>query len=152
MGDKDKALQDACEAYEELREAVDGLDEAQSMAVWLGTWGAREILIHIAGWDREMAPAFARIERGEPPYPAGAYDDYDAWNARFVEEATHVAHPKVLADLESTHRGLLAAASVLGDEHFAMGAPARELLESIGPKHYREHAVQIRQWRSETRV
>lgn len=152
MGDKEKALQDAGEAYEELREAVDGLGEAQSRAVWLGTWGAREILIHIAGWDREMAPAFARIERGEPPYPAGAYDDYDAWNARFVAEATHVAHPKVLADLESTHRGLLAAASVLGDEHFAMGAPARELLESIGPKHYREHAAQIRQWRSETRV
>ena len=152
MGDKDKALQDAGEAYEELREAVDGLDEAQSRAVWLGTWGAREILIHIAGWDREMAPAFARIERGEPPYPAGAYDDYDAWNARFVEEATHAAHPKVLADLESTHRGLLAAASVLGDEHFAMGAPARELLESIGPKHYREHAAQIREWRSETHV
>ena len=152
MGDKEKALQDAGEAYEELREAVDGLDAAQSRVVWLGTWGAREILIHIAGWDREMAPAFARIERGEPPYRAGAYDDYDAWNARFVEEATHVAHPKVLADLESTHQGLLAAASVLADEHFAVGAPARELLESIGPKHYREHAAQIRQWRSETRV
>ena len=34
----------------------------------------------------------------------------------------------------------------------AMGAPARELLDGIGPKHYREHAAQIRQWRSETRV
>ena len=152
MGDKEKALQEAGEAYGELREAVDGLDEAQSRAVWLGTWGAREILIHIAGWDRELAPAFARIELGEPPYPAGAYDDYDAWNARFVEEGKHATHHEILADLESTHQGLLDAAGALGDEHFAMGAPARELLDGIGPKHYREHAAQIRQWRSETRV
>ena len=46
MGDKEKALQDAGEAYEELREAVDGLDEAQSRAVWLGTWGARDSHSH----------------------------------------------------------------------------------------------------------
>ena len=152
MGDKEKALQEAGEAYEELREAVRGLDDDQSRAVWLGTWGAREILIHIAGWDRELAPAFSRIERGEPPYPAGAYDDYDAWNARFVEEGKHAAHHEILADLESTHRRFLAAAAALGDEHFAMGAPAGDLLDGIGPKHYREHTAQIRQWRSETGV
>ena len=111
MRDKEKALQEAGEAYEELREAVRGLDDDQSRAVWLGTWGAREILIHIAGWDRELAPAFSRIERGEPPYPAGAYDDYDAWNARFVEEGKHAAHHEILADLESTHRRFLAAAA-----------------------------------------
>ena len=150
MGDKEKALQEAGEAYGELRGAVSGLDEAQSRAIWLGTWGVREILIHIAGWDREMAPGFARIGRGEPPYPAGAYDDYDAWNARFVDAGKHAATREILADLESCHRGLMTAAASLGDEHFAPGAPARELLDSIGPQHYREHAAQIRQWRSET--
>ena len=150
MGDKEKALQEAAQAYTELREAVSGLDEAQSRAVWLGTWGVREILIHIAGWDREMAPAFARIERGEAPYPAGAYDDYDAWNARFVEAGKHAETREILADLESCHRGLATAAAALGDEHFAMGSPARELLDSIAPRHYREHTAQIRQWRSET--
>ncbi len=149
MGDKETALQEAGEAYGELREAVSGLDEAQSRAVWLGTWGVREILIHIVGWDREMAPAFARIEGGEPPYPAGAYDDYNAWNARFVDAGKHAATREILADLESCHRGLMTAAASLGDGHFAPGAPARELLDSIGPQHYRERAAQIRQWRSE---
>jgi len=42
------------------------------------------------------------------------------------------------------------AAATLGEEHFAMGSPARELLGGICPQHYREHAAQIRQWRSET--
>jgi Protein of unknown function (DUF1706) len=150
MGDKQKVLQDAAEAYGELREAVAGLDEAQTRAVWLGIWGVNEILIHISGWDREIAPAFARIERGEPAYPAGAYDDFDAWNARFVEAGKHAQSAEVLADLEASHRGLVAAAGALGDEHFAPGAAARELLDGTGAQHYREHAAQIREWRNST--
>lgn len=148
MGDKEKALREAAEAYGELQEAVGGLDEAQLRAVWLGTWGVKEILIHISAWDREMAPTFARIGRGEPAYPAGTYDDFDAWNARFVDAGKQARTPEILSDLEAAHRGLLAAASALGDEHFAMGAPARELLEGTGGNHYREHSAQIRQWRS----
>lgn len=148
MGDKEKALQEAGEAYGELREAVSGLDEAQGRAVWLGTWGVREILIHVAAWDREMAPAFARIERGEPPYAAGMYDDFDAWNARFVEVGRHATGPEVLTDMEASHRALVTAAAALGDEHFSVGAPARELLDATAPQHYREHAGQIREWRS----
>lgn len=148
MGDKEKVLQETSEAYGELREAVSGLDEAQVRAVWLGTWSVREILIHISAWDREMAPAFDRIGRGEPGYPVGTYDDFDAWNARFVDAGTHAGTPEILADLEAAHRGLVVAAAALGDEHFAMGSPARDLLDGTGANHYREHAAQIREWRA----
>jgi Protein of unknown function (DUF1706) len=148
MGDKVKVLQEAGEAYGELREAVTGLDERQMTSAWLGTWGVKEIVIHIAGWDREMAPALARIERGEAAYPAGTYDDFNAWNARFVEAGKHAKISEILIDLEASHRGLVAAATALGEEHFTTGAPARDLLEGTGAQHYREHAAQIRQWRS----
>ncbi len=148
MGDKEKVLRDADDAYEELRQAVTGLDETQTRTAWLGSWGVKEILIHIYGWDREMAPSFARIDRGEPPYPAGAYDDYDAWNARFVEADKEVSHREVLDALETSHRDLVTAAGTLGEEHFAEGASARGLFESIVAQHYREHATQIREWRS----
>jgi len=148
MGDKEKVLRDADDAYEELRQAVTGLDEAQTRTAWLGSWGVKEILIHIYAWDREMAPSFARIDRGEPPYPAGAYDDYDAWNARFVEADKEASNREVLDALETSHRDLVTAAGKLGEEHFAEGASARRLLESIAAQHYREHATQIREWRS----
>ena len=148
MGDKEKVLRDADDAYEELRQAVTGLDEAQTRTAWLGTWGVKEILIHIYAWDREMAPSFARIDRGEPPYPAGAYDDYDAWNARFVEADKEASNREVLDALETSHRDLVTAAGTLGEEHFAEGASARGLFESIAAQHYREHATQIREWRS----
>src|SRR5262249_34972329 len=70
MADKRKLLRGADEAHEDLREAISGLDEGQMSRVFLGTWGAREIAIHISGWHREEIPAFARISRSQPPYPA----------------------------------------------------------------------------------
>jgi len=148
MSDKEKVLSDCDEAYGELREAIAGLDESRARAVWLGTWGVKEILIHIAAWDREMAPALDRIGRGQAPYPAGTYDDFDAWNARFVEAGKDAPLHEILVDLEASHHGLVAAAKALGDEHFGGEAAAGELFQGTGAKHYREHADQIRDWRN----
>ena len=148
MGDKQKLLRDAEEAYEELREAISGLDDGQASRVWLGSWGVREVLIHISGWHREMIPALGRIGRGDAPYPEGvSYDDADAWNARFVDAGKSATLSDVLADLGASHRDFLTAAAAIPDEHFIAGSPARGLFEGAGAGHYREHAAQIRQWR-----
>jgi len=148
MEGKRAVLKEADGAYEELREAIAGLDESQMRRVWLGTWGVREILIHISGWHREMVPAFRRIARGEPPYPDGvSYDDSDAWNARFVEAKGDAKVVDVLAELEASHRDFVDAATALADAHFVEKAPARELFEGAGAPHYREHAAQIRRGR-----
>ena len=151
MADKQKLVRDADEAFGELREAISGLDEAAMRQVWLGTWGAREIVIHISGWHRELIPAFGRLERNQAPYPDGvSYDDFDAWNARFVDAKRDAKLPDILSELEASHRDFVAAANALSEEHFAAGAPARELFEGAGAPHYREHAGQIRQWRKGT--
>ena len=148
MADKQKLVREADEAFGELREAISGLDEAAMRQVWLGTWGAREIVIHISGWHRELIPAFGRLGRNQAPYPDGvSYDDFDAWNARFVDAKRDAKLPDILSELEASHRDFVAAANALSEEHFAAGAPARELFEGAGAPHYREHAGQIRQWR-----
>jgi hypothetical protein len=115
--------------------------------VWLGTWGVREILAHAAGWHREMVPALERIGRGEAPYPDGAYDDFDNWNARFVEARQGQSGADILRELDASHRAVVSAAGRLPDEHFGEGKPASGLLDGITAGHYREHAEQIRQWR-----
>jgi hypothetical protein len=97
-----------------------------------------------------MIPAFGRLGRHQTPYPEGvSYDDFDAWNARFVEAKRHAKLTDVLAELDASHRDFVAAAGALPDQHFAAGSPARELFEGAGAPHYREHAAQIRQWRAE---
>lgn len=148
MGPKRELLSEAEAAYTELRRAVDGIPDARMSDTWLGTWGAREILIHVSGWHREMIPALGRIGRGQSPYPDGvSYDDFDTWNARFVEARRGVKVADVLAELSASHRDFVAAAAALTEEHLAPGGAARDLFAGTGPLHYREHAAQIRQWR-----
>jgi hypothetical protein len=149
MADARGVLREAETAFQELRAAVTGLDEAQMGEPWLGVWGVREILVHISGWHREMVPALERLARGEAPFPSGvSYDDYDAWNARFVAARKGVATPDVLAELNAAHRAFIGAATRLPDEQLAKGGAAHDLFQGVGPGHYREHTTQILGWRS----
>ncbi|HYB71555.1 MAG TPA: ClbS/DfsB family four-helix bundle protein [Candidatus Bathyarchaeia archaeon] len=147
MSDKTMLLRDADEAFDELHRTIDGLSDEEMRRTWLGTWGVREILIHITGWHEELTPALARIGKGEAPYAPGTYDDFDAWNARFVDRKTGVKTTEVLDELEASHRRFVGAAAALPESHFAPGGGARESFEGAGAGHYREHAAQIRQWR-----
>ena len=148
MSDKATLLRDADEAFGELRQAIDGLGDEEMRRVWLGSWGVREILIHISGWHEEMIPALGRIARGEVPYPAGTYDDFDAWNARFVEEKAGVKPTDAVAELEASHRRFVDAARAVPESGWAPGGPAREPFDGAGAGHYREHAAQIAGWRA----
>jgi len=103
MSDKAKLLQEADQAFTELHQAVDGLGDEQMRRVWLGTWGVREIIAHIAGWHREMMPAFERVARGEAPYAQGTYDDFDRWNARFVDARKDVETDDLLRVVDWAH-------------------------------------------------
>jgi uncharacterized protein DUF1706 len=148
MSDKQKLLQEAQKGHAELQQSFAGLDDAQAGRVWLGTWGVREIVGHASGWLQAMKPALERIGRGEPPYPAGTYDDYDAWNAKFVDARRGIKIHDLGAELERSHREFIAAAEALPDEHFAAGATARGVVEGTSAQHYAEHAAQIREWRA----
>ncbi|HUP38312.1 MAG TPA: ClbS/DfsB family four-helix bundle protein [Candidatus Limnocylindria bacterium] len=147
MSDKATLLRAADRAFEELREAIDGLSDEDMRRVWLGTWGVREILIHISGWHDEMATALGRLAKGDAPYPTGTYDDFDAWNARFVDRKAGVKTADVVADLEASHRTLLAAGAALPEALFVPDGAARGPFDGAGAGHYREHTEQIRRWR-----
>ncbi|HZF03282.1 MAG TPA: ClbS/DfsB family four-helix bundle protein [Patescibacteria group bacterium] len=148
MEAKHDIIQATEQEYAKLRAAVHGLGEAQIREVWLGTWGVREIVAHIAGWHREMTPALERVARGEPPYAQGTYDDFDRWNARFVETRKDVPTDDLLREVDLSHREFLREVARLSDETLAAGQVARGLVDGVGANHYREHAAQIVQWRA----
>jgi hypothetical protein len=152
MSDKATLLREENEAFTELHRAIDGLSEEQMGRVWLGTWGVREILVHISGWHEELAPALGRLARDEKPYEPGKYDDYDAWNAQFVEKKVGVKPRDVLAELHAARESFVKAAAAVPERHFAPGGSAREPFEGAGAAHYREHAAQIRDWRERARA
>lgn len=147
MTDKATLLRDADTAFTELRGAVEGMSDEEMRQVWLGSWGVREILIHISGWHEEMIPALGRIAKGEAGYAPGTYDDFNAWNARFVDRRMGVKTADVVAELDASHRAFVTAAAAVPEPHFAPGGAAREPFEGAGAGHYREHSAQIRQRR-----
>jgi len=151
MSDKAILLRDTDEAFAELHRAIDGLTEEEASRVWLGTWGVREILIHISGWHDAMAAALDNVARGKAAYAEGMYDDYDAWNARFVAERAGVKLADVVAELDASHRRLVAAADGVPEAQFAEGGAGRGPLEGAGAGHYREHETQIHEWRAAAR-
>jgi len=152
MSHKARLLHEADEAFADLTKVIDGLTADQMGRVWLGTWSVREIVIHISGWHEAMIPALAHVAKGEAPYPPGTYDDFDAWNARFVERKSGAKTAEALAGLDTSHRDFVRAAGRVPDEQFAQGGAARGLFEDAGPAHYREHTAQIREWRERAAV
>jgi hypothetical protein len=147
MSDKSTRLRDADEAFGELQRAIDGLSDEEMRQVWLGTWGVREILIHISAWHDVMVPALGRAARGEAAYPPGTYDDFDDWNARFVAQKAGVKTADVVAELDASYRAFIGAATAVPEVHFQPGGPARDPFDGAGPGHYKEHTAQIREWR-----
>lgn len=147
--DKDTLLQEAAREYRALHEAIHGLNEAQMTEAWLGTWGVKEIIAHMAGWHREMAPALERMARGERPIPEGvSYEDVDAWNAKFAAAATHTSVADLLLELDQTHEYFMRTAAGVPAERFQPGKTAYRIVDQNSAHHYREHGDQIRAWRA----
>jgi len=147
MGTKQELLEQAEQEYDALKATIKDLDENQMCQVWLGQWGVREIIAHAAGWQQEMLVPLERPGREQAPYPDGTYDDFDSWNARFVEARNGRSASELLDELVASHRELLSVASRLPDDLFGDGKPASELVNGVAAAHHREHAAQIRQWR-----
>jgi hypothetical protein len=112
-----------------------------------GTWSAREILAHFAGWYDMMGQALERMARGERPSPEGVnLADTETMNARYVEEAGGKSVAQVRKDLEVGLARLEAAVRSLPEDRFAEGKTAARILQTmIG--HPEEHLPEIRAWK-----
>ena len=64
MTEKAPALHDLELAYQEFRGPLLKLDDAAFGEKFVGEWALSEVLAHMAGWFREMTPAFERVARG----------------------------------------------------------------------------------------
>jgi hypothetical protein len=148
MSLKDDLLRQADDEFGALKRALAGLSDEAMRRPCDGGWGVREILAHLAGWQREMTPVLERLARGERPIPEGvSYEDVDAWNARHVGARRGLTVEGIRAELDASHRDFLAAARAVPEARFAPDKTATRIVDLNGPHHYREHAAQILAWR-----
>jgi uncharacterized protein DUF1706 len=148
MSLKSDLLRQADDDLGALKRALVGLDGEAMRRPCLGTWGVREILAHIVGWQREMIPVLERVARGEKPLAEGvSYDDLDGWNARLVTARRGLTVEGLRAALDVSHRDFVAAAGAVPEARFGPDKTATRIVDLNGPHHYREHTAQILAWR-----
>lgn len=152
MPDKRTALHELDAGYQELRQAIDGLDAAALQRPWLDGWSVKDIIAHVLGWERELGGALQRIARGERPTPEGVdYSDADAWNAKFALVMKQQLPTTVIAEWGQMHQLFTKAAQAVPDDRFvekdAKPSTVNRIIDGSGYGHFREHAAQILDWR-----
>lgn len=149
MTPKEELLDRAEREYKAFRQALAGLDEAHLTEAWLGAWSIKEIVAHIVGWHRELAPALERLARGERPFPEGvSYEDVDAWNEKLAGAMRDRSAADVLREFAETHETFLRAAATVPEKRFREGRTAYKIVDLNSAHHYKEHGDQIRAWRA----
>jgi hypothetical protein len=123
-------------------------------------WTSKDIVAHIAAWERELVCWLRTAARGEAPdIPApGTWSSYmDHFNARCYADNCERPLAEIMAESHQAYQQLMAGLRELPDDPhdevwsaWQAGQPPWGLLASFY-EHYREHAEPIRAWVSRSR-
>lgn len=151
MSDKQTTITELEAAYVGFRDLIADLPADAYREDFLGEWNLNKVLAHMAGWYREMTPAFGRVASGERPTPAGVdYSNTDEWNAKFAQQSKD--GPAALDDFDDAFHGYYAAAKALDESFYGLdpekGRPkiGNRLLDASGLHHFAEHRPEIEAW------
>jgi predicted RNase H-like HicB family nuclease/uncharacterized damage-inducible protein DinB len=136
-----------------LLEQVIGLDEKTIIgSAVVGDWTAKDLLAHIATWDRWALQEMQRMLSGGSPDLTTARDE-DAFNAAAVTAWRNRSLDEVLAELQAARASWVAWLEDLPEETFSQ----RRLFEEddwsfpgwleVYWRHDAEHAAQLATWR-----
>lgn len=136
-----------------LRQAVAEIPADRRGEALFGDWTVREVLVHIACWDRELASGLDQLLAGRRP--AFLDEDEDTFNERAVRAWREAPLDAVAAELVAAHESLMACLEALTGEQWRSslaerwpdGAPIT--VASLfgytyrGQTHYDGHAADI---------
>jgi uncharacterized protein (TIGR03083 family) len=119
----------------------------------VGVWSVKDVLAHLAFWERYALNTLRAVAQGEEPALA-ADDETERKNASVVAQYYQRPLAAVIADWQQAREELLDALEDIDDEmlndpdYFPWSA-GRSLLERIAGNsfdHEQEHIEQIREW------
>jgi hypothetical protein len=134
---KEEVLAQIDRGWANLTAAIDGLstDRWGEPGV-TGEWSVKDVLGHVAFWDRYSAEAVRRTTAGDP-LPTG--HDWQAMNDADYVAKVDWSVAAIQTELAEAHADILAAYRAFPD--------LTEDLAKEDWEHYDEHAAEIRAWR-----
>lgn len=104
MGKKEILIELRQQVYDQLKDFMDSLDEAERSAVGSPEdWSIKDALVHVANWDERRGINLAEIARGEAPTDWG---DFNLVNDREFEEHQHDTWEQVEALIDRSQQAL----------------------------------------------
>jgi hypothetical protein len=148
---KGELLQKVEAAWAAFQASYAGLDEAQLTEPGVtGEWSIKEILAHVTTWEQEALKSLPVILKGgRLPRYSVLYGGIDAFNAQTTEQKRKLSLAVVLAEMEETHRQLLAMIQNAPEEVLARETRFRRRLRLDTYSHYPIHESAIREWRAQ---
>jgi hypothetical protein len=135
---RDEALKTAEEAYQSIREYVEGIAESDMLHPHrIGVWSGKDLVIHVADWESEGARIFNELAAGQPERWMPEDVDGHAFNEQRV--AGHAAESlhEALEYWQASHQRLL-------DAWRATSVEREDILMSLTLDHYRMHYPDFR--------
>jgi hypothetical protein len=138
-------------AWTDFNESYAGLTDEQLLESGVADgWSVKDILAHVTTWEEEALKHLPVILAGSrPPRYAIAYGGIDAFNARMTEQKRSLSLAEVRAQLDDTHRRLVAFIQSAPAGQFAGQTRARRRLRLDTYGHYPLHTGMIRAWREQ---
>jgi hypothetical protein len=148
--DRRQLLERLDAAWAAFQASYAGLSAAELMAPGVvGAWSVRDVLAHVTTWEEEALTHLPVIlEGGTPPRYSVLHGGIDAFNARMTEAKSRLSLAEVLAQLDATHRRLVALVERAPEAQLARETRFRRRLRLDTYAHYPKHAEAIRQWRT----
>lgn len=146
------------EEWRRLRDAVDRIPDELRAEPIDGTWTIKEVMAHVAAWDRELMAGVDEVLAGRPPHYEGTVED--AFNADVAASVAGSSLEDVLADAEAAHRAVMEKLASIPAERWEVELPVRwrngRPITFAGPglfgyrykgrTHFGGHAVEIEEW------
>lgn len=144
--------------YRSLNEVLSKLDPEQMEIPGVESqWSVKDIVAHVAEWDRRMISWLDEIQRGSLPREAYDWSEADRMNEEIFLENKDKPLDVVLADFRLAHQAAMDAVSRIPDETLENPPsfeenPDFELQQLIAWEtweHYEEHGEVIEEWAEE---
>lgn len=129
-------------------------DQAQTTTILAGEWTAKDIMIHVADWERRFLRWVEIGQRGEipeRPEPGISWADEDRLNQSVVERGRARSLDEVRAEFTAAYRAIYEAIAAMSeDELFTPGyyawtgdEPLAAIVRGVTTDHYAGHAADI---------
>jgi hypothetical protein len=144
--------------WRRLRNAVDSIPDELRTAPIDGTWTIKEVIAHVAAWDRELLAGVDEVLAGQPPHYEGTVED--EFNADVAASVAGTSLEDVLTEAEAAHWAVMEKLASIPPERWEVELPIRWRngrpvtfagsglfgYRYNGHTHFGGHAMEIEEW------